>query len=538
MKIPLILTLILLLALFIPSSYAENWTVGLGGDQWIGNTSTDPEHPITYVQCTGKVELDIVVNNLDNVSMVSYWRFDNDTIVDENTTSGNDGNNYGADYTTGVYGGGAYNFIRGNNDFMDMGNDDSLNNITGDLIMDVWIEYTTSGFDYDSYILSKNQLGWEDIQYGLYRDNNDRARVYLDGAHRVESDPVLSRGTWYHFVGLRRTIDVSDPRVAEIYIDGVYNVDGSNEYDTELTRTTYNLRIGRRSPSSLYFNGKIDNPRICSLSGIPDDNITDIVAWMHYDTKVPTGNLTSVLRDFGMDSKWLDLSFYADIPGNTSIDLYVNTSTDNSTWTGPQLIKIDAIGDGTLYPIPAAYQDRYGQWTLVLHKDSYDQNQTDYLTPEIENVTLHTYITPIPDLSYTSGETWISWIWNATGNDSQAVYVDGQYVTNSTTDYIIISDLEPNELHTITFINESGVRLESTAYTKKASFQDNFIYLLIIGIVFWLLGQKFQLFTWLSMIIFFYGGITSLSQTAESWIIITFWLAGIIAIFSMTIKEV
>jgi len=143
---------------------------------------------------------------------------------------------------------------------------------------------------------------------------------------------------------------------------------------------------------------------------------------------------------------------------------------------------------------------------------------------------------PVSNLTYTAGETWISWTWDSDMSEV-SIYFDGQYVNNSTLERFGSSSLNPHEKHQLTLISDSNT-VESTAYTKKASFQDNLIYLLIIGIVFWLLGQKFQLFTWLSMIIFFYGGITSLSQTTESWVILTFWLAGIIAIFSMTLKEV
>ena len=145
---------------------------------------------------------------------------------------------------------------------------------------------------------------------------------------------------------------------------------------------------------------------------------------------------------------------------------------------------------------------------------------------------------PISNLSNESGETWISWTWESINDDSQKIYINGAYIVNTSIDYIIISDLESNEPHTIIFINESEESLESTAYTKKASFENNFIYIILIAIAFWLLGQKFRLFTWLAVIIFFYGGITSLSQTSESWIILTFWLGGIISIFSISIKEV
>lgn len=143
---------------------------------------------------------------------------------------------------------------------------------------------------------------------------------------------------------------------------------------------------------------------------------------------------------------------------------------------------------------------------------------------------------PISNLTSESGETWISWTWDTDNTSEVSVYLDGKYINNSTLGYFGSTDLNPNEKHQLTLISNDTV-LESTTYTKKASFENNFIYLLIIAIIFWLLGQKFNLFTWLSIIIFFYGGITSLSQTTESWIILTFWLGGIISIFSITIKE-
>jgi hypothetical protein len=151
--------------------------------------------------------------------------------------------------------------------------------------------------------------------------------------------------------------------------------------------------------------------------------------------------------------------------------------------------------------------------------------------------TLIASASPITNLTYEAGETWISWTWDPTNNDSIIIYINGQYYTNTTLTSLTIANLNPNEQFSIFFENETGETFESTAYTKKATFENNFIYLLAIAIVFWILGQKFQLFTWLSILIFFYGGITSFSQTTESWVILTFWLGGIISIFSLSLKE-
>ena len=147
---------------------------------------------------------------------------------------------------------------------------------------------------------------------------------------------------------------------------------------------------------------------------------------------------------------------------------------------------------------------------------------------------------PITNLTYEAGETWISWTWDSEESTNVSIYHNDIYISNNSTPNLFgLTDLNRNEKHKISLIlNETGETFESTAYTKKATFENNFIYLLAIAIVFWILGQKFQLFTWLSILIFFYGGITSFSQTTESWVILTFWLGGIISIFSLSLKGV
>ena len=204
-------------------------------------------------------------------------------------------------------------------------------------------------------------------------------------------------------------------------------MDGSNEYDTDLTRTTHHLWIGRRA-STLYFKGAIDNPRICTIDGTLDEDITDIVDWMYWDTKVMKGNLTSNIRDTGSNLNWVDLSVNADIPGNTSIDLYVNTSGDNSTWTGRQLVQADAAGDGTIYEIPEAYQDRYGQWEIILNYDGYENytGSSVHYTPAIENVTLGLEVLTTPGITNVTSQpdylsALISWDVNQT-TDNRVEY--------------------------------------------------------------------------------------------------------------------
>ena len=85
-KLIWILFVILLIAYFIPSSSANSWIVGQGGNAWSGNSSITN---MTLNRDTNNIELRQQVDDY-----VSYWRFDNHSsniMYDENTTSNNNG---------------------------------------------------------------------------------------------------------------------------------------------------------------------------------------------------------------------------------------------------------------------------------------------------------------------------------------------------------------------------------------------------------------------------------------------------------------
>lgn len=100
------------------------------------------------------------------------------------------------------------------------------------------------------------------------------------------------------------------------------------------------------------------------------------------------GSVTSIIKDAESiggrpRNVWEKVMFYGSIPAGTSVDISVNTSKDNTTWSGWQLLQSNA-SSGITYDIPSSYQKRYGQWRLTL--------QTNYpsLTPSIHNVTFIT----------------------------------------------------------------------------------------------------------------------------------------------------
>jgi len=79
-----------------------------------------------------------------------------------------------------------------------------------------------------------------------------------------------------------------------------------------------------------------------------------------------------------------------------------------------------------------------------------------------------------PNITSTAGKTWIQWDWNSSLFNSSyniSVYVDGVFVTNTTLEYFILDDLNPDERHTIDVIGVDAnnhtqrLRLTNTSTT-------------------------------------------------------------------------
>ena len=59
------------------------------------------------------------------------------------------------------------------------------------------------------------------------------------------------------------------------------------------------------------------------------------------------------------------------------------------------------------------------------------------------------------------GSRYIKWSWISSG--TVAVYIDGKFVTNTTLNYYILSDLNPREAHTIALCSPSGIVYDSSS---------------------------------------------------------------------------
>lgn len=131
------------------------------------------------------------------------------------------------------------------NDYIDCGSANSLN-IT-DKISIVSKVYTTANLT--EYIIAKNSLSSADIQYGTVRDlTADACYFYINGASRTNTpNNSFSLRTW------KTIISTYDRLNACVYIDK--NRTASSSYTAAITSTTFNLVIGKRNPSNLFWSG-------------------------------------------------------------------------------------------------------------------------------------------------------------------------------------------------------------------------------------------------------------------------------------------
>ena len=185
--------------------------------------------------------------------LVGYWRFDEETgsAAKDSSPYGNHGTIYGATWTDGKFGK-ALSFD-GVDDYVDCGNDESLD-ITDEITIAVWVKPFSVSIS-NAGIVAKP---WND-QYGLVL-NQDRfqfAYYLADGSGgTLNSITTATTDKWYHVA-----VTITSEHLATLYINGAY--DNSKNLGQNLKSHPAAVNIGWDGESGArYFNGLIDEVRI------------------------------------------------------------------------------------------------------------------------------------------------------------------------------------------------------------------------------------------------------------------------------------
>jgi hypothetical protein len=187
-------------------------------------------------------------------NFVGVWHLSEDPTgtVYDSTSNNNDGISYGSmnstDQVTGKIDGSLE--FDGDNDYIDCGNDNSLD-ITGDITIEFWVNGESFSDDLDPDILTKGNYTQA---YSTWINDDGGVYFQLNGDSLV-STYKLPLGVWYNVVCTRSGSN------RRIYINGTLDI--SDTFSNAIETITDILTIAR-SPDNL--NGTLDEIRLSNVS--------------------------------------------------------------------------------------------------------------------------------------------------------------------------------------------------------------------------------------------------------------------------------
>jgi hypothetical protein len=184
-----------------------------------------------------------------NRSLVGWWRFNGASDFTDYSSYGNNGTNYGSNYTSAGKLGGARVF-NGSSNYIDTNNDTLFRFGTSDFSISAWIKTNVTGYTK----MAVGKYGGSGDDYWLGDSISGSGAVFsISGIYTVSSVGVTDNN-WHHLVGVRNGTNIY------IYVDGVLSGNTTNSLSAS---PTGNLRIGRFGSLSGYdFNGTIDEVQI------------------------------------------------------------------------------------------------------------------------------------------------------------------------------------------------------------------------------------------------------------------------------------
>ena len=190
--------------------------------------------------------------------LVSYYPFNGNT---NDVVGNNNGTNYGAAPEDGRCGDQVMNF-NGLNDYIDCGNDKSINGNWSGLTMSVWVRPGEISELQLATIMAKWAFNTQKDHFGLWLNSSYKVIMAVSSPGTMEngvfSKTSLSFDQWHHIVGTwRRNGEI------RIYIDGKLDRIGRQTGKLINVRSTESLKIGRQVKGrSRPFKGWMDEIRL------------------------------------------------------------------------------------------------------------------------------------------------------------------------------------------------------------------------------------------------------------------------------------
>ncbi len=300
-------------------------------------------------------------------------------------------------------------YFDGTDDYVDLGNDASLNFGTGDFTVEAWIKTTFSGIQ-----VAVGGGGGPDYWLGLNSTNH--ATFSISGTSCVGTS-VVNDGNWHHITGVRESGQIY------IYVDGVLENNLANALSAN---PPDNIYIGSFTSSSFFFTGEIDEVRIWNdarnLAQIQANmysyitNMTDLAAYYRCDQGDASADNTTATGN-----NITELVDYAGCNTGTLTNFTLNTGISNWVATG-----------NNEAPIPSATTTDFISYTSAgLTGNIFSIGETDVTTRGFQCATDACFTTGIVTTEETGTFGTGAYTLTANGLIANTLYYYRAYTTNT-----------------------------------------------------------------------------------------------------------
>jgi RHS repeat-associated protein len=273
--------------------------------------------------------------------LVGYWNFDEGTgsISHDVSGNGNDGTIYGAQWTSGISGGGLY---FDGDDYVEIPDNSNINfNRNNDYGFDFWFNTSASTQGGFAQIIAKRTE--EDpvsihVQISPY--NQIEVCTGLFTYWLVRTPSVVNDGKW-HYLAMNHN---GSNCTFTVYYDGV-NI-GMAGPETIDTYNLGNLYLGRDVPTGRYFNGFIDEVTIYNRALTTEEMQEHYQGYYHHcpyiiscqPSGITAGNVSSIYLNFNQPMNESSFSIGEDII--SFIGPQGSITINNFSWITPNKLKL------------------------------------------------------------------------------------------------------------------------------------------------------------------------------------------------------
>ncbi|MHA1946204.1 MAG: DUF2341 domain-containing protein [Candidatus Hodarchaeales archaeon] len=332
------------------------------------------------------------------------WHLNNDPAnpspqIKDSTSNVNDGTTYNGMTSSNLISGiidGSLNFSDTLDNYVNFGDQESLNMGTGDLSLSLWIKYPN--YDHNGPLVGKGAYGSGGKRYYIAIENN-RFKGEIDddiAGKKVINTSLITENKWYHIELVR------DSNNLRLYVDGVessgspVDITGYGNLDFALPFYMNTLPSDTGGTLSDWSENIMDEVRVSNIARSSNwistsySNQKDVSSFYSVGSATIYDLNPPVINSFGIDDPGTGMGiFWADVSDEEStvvtVDININGSISPMNYNGSHWIYQQSVILGELYEFQIANtSDSKGNY--ILNPSSINQNSftNDKIPPTVD----------------------------------------------------------------------------------------------------------------------------------------------------------